>query len=236
MGVTTSKLSKGLRSDSSPHPTIARLRIYSPRGTPSGNADFQKLLGQRRIENDYGGVSSVSMHEKNVETAPLIVEKDSRLELTSTEGMEPPLQAWIAPALCCAMAYALYNIFIKKGSSHINPVLGGVVLQIVAAILGLCLLLFLAVTEGGTEVISYDTTGIFYAVLAGLSVGMAEMISFFVSSLGVQANKSIPVIIGGSVLFGTLLGWLALNEELSNRAWFGVFLITIGISLVGMDN
>lgn len=42
----------------------------------------------------------------------------------------PPLIIWIGPALACALAYALYNIFIKKGSASINPVLGGVVLQL----------------------------------------------------------------------------------------------------------
>ena len=47
---------------------------------------------------------------------------------------------WIFPALACAAAYAFYNIFIKKGSFTIHPILGGVVLQFVAALLGTCLL------------------------------------------------------------------------------------------------
>ena len=36
----------------------------------------------------------------------------------------PPIY-WIAIALVCASAYAFYNIFIKKGSASINPILGG---------------------------------------------------------------------------------------------------------------
>jgi len=149
---------------------------------------------------------------------------------------------WIVPALCCAMAYALYNIFIKKGSSHINPVLGGVILQLVAAALGGCLLSFLILQEtnkGGGDIgniVAYDKEGIFWAVLAGLAVGTAEIVSFLVSSMGVQAMQSIPVIIGGSVLFGTVIGAVALHEDLSLRGWGGVLLISIGISLVGLDS
>jgi hypothetical protein len=42
----------------------------------------------------------------------------------------PPLIKWIFPALLCALSYALYNIFIKKGSYSIHPILGGVILQV----------------------------------------------------------------------------------------------------------
>jgi hypothetical protein len=41
----------------------------------------------------------------------------------------PPLMQWIVPALMCALAYALYNIFIKKGSATIHPILGTYVLK-----------------------------------------------------------------------------------------------------------
>ena len=37
---------------------------------------------------------------------------------------EPPVY-WVLIALICANAYAFYNIFIKKGSSSIDPILGG---------------------------------------------------------------------------------------------------------------
>ena len=48
--------------------------------------------------------------------------------------------------------------------------------------------------------------------------------------------QSIPIIIGGSVMFGTVLGFLALGETLTARGWSGVLMISIGISLVGMDD
>lgn len=189
------------------------------------------------------------------ETSPLLTSPDAARLLSGSGGDDtghgsdlsylsspaigsPPMAVWIAPALCCAMACALYNIFIKKGSASINPVLGGVILQLVAAVLGLVLLsLLVYCSEGGAEdVLVYDGAGVRWAVLAGISVGCAEIVSFFVSSLGVQAMQSIPVIIGGSVMFGTTIGAIVLKEELTCRGWAGVVMISVGIGLVGLDD
>merc|ERR1719330_1448719 len=136
--------------------------------------------------------------------------EDARLLGRKLEGAPlgveaPPLLVWIGPALLCALAYALYNIFIKKGSASIHPILGGVILQFVAALLGsvLCLTLVYGPTQ---EELFYDSSGVWYAIYAGMSVGAAEIISFMVSGMGVPAVQSIPTIIGGSVFFGTVLG------------------------------
>jgi len=43
-------------------------------------------------------------------------------------------------------------------------------------------------------------------------------------------------IIGGSVMFGTVIGRVFLAEILSPRGWFGVVLIATGITLVGMES
>jgi transporter family protein len=149
----------------------------------------------------------------------------------------PPLSAWIAPALLCAVAYAFYNIFIKKGSASINPILGGVVLQFVAAIFGSLLLggIVLFVDGGDTSQLEYDNTGLFWAILAGLAVGTAELLSFVVSGMGVNATQSIPVIIGGSVMFGAVLGLLILGETMMLQGWFGVLVLMTGIGFVATD-
>jgi transporter family protein len=212
------------RSESS---AFGRLRIDSPRILTPGSVK-QSLQRRRELRMAGTGTSETSLLVPKTQT------------VTSNEFLaiaeSPPIAVWIVPALCCALAYALYNIFIKKGSSHINPVLGGVILQLVAACLGSALLAFLVIKEGGSEVIVFDSDGVFWAVMAGVAVGMAEIGSFFVSSLGVQAMQSIPVIIGGSVLFGTVIGAVALHEDLSLRGWLGVVMISVGISLVGLDS
>jgi uncharacterized membrane protein len=47
--------------------------------------------------------------------------------------------------------------------------------------------------------------------------------------------QSIPIIIGGSVMIGCMLGFVLLNEALGFRGWLGVLMISCGISLVGLD-
>lgn len=237
-----------MRRVNSSSAAFGRLRIDSP-GSTRNQMSVRRIQQLRLASERPGGVESGGFSPMigagySTEQSPLLGAKhhqrplhpiQSDLELEPSAAI-PPLAVWIVPALCCALAYALYNIFIKKGSSHINPVLGGVILQLVAAALGCGLLLFLVIKDGGSEVISFDMEGVQWAILAGLSVGSAEIISFFVSSLGVQAMQSIPIIIGGSVMFGTVLGAVALHEELSYRGWMGVVMISLGISLVGLDS
>jgi bacterial/archaeal transporter family protein len=226
MGAATSKQEPMAQS---PSAAFGRLRIDSP---ASRSIRFDKLTGSTR------SVRNLRRHPAGTattESSPLV-----RLESVDSDlalgKAAPPFAVWIGPALVCALCYALYNIFIKKGSASIHPVLGGVILQFVAALVGSVLLIALVFNyEGGVSDLPCDRTGIFWAVWAGVAVGSAEILSFIVSGMGVQAMQSIPIIIGGSVLFGTTLGFFLLKEALTYRGWLGVVLIAAGIALVGTD-
>jgi transporter family protein len=136
--------------------------------------------------------------------------------------------------MTCATSYALYNIFIKKASSSIDPILGGVILQFVAAWIGTVLLVGrTAVSKGASMHIT--KAGLTWSLAAGAAVGAAEILSFIISGMGVQATQSIPVIVGGSILVGTVLGAAWLKESLTRAGWMGVLLIAVGITLVAMD-
>lgn len=146
--------------------------------------------------------------------------------------------AWLLPALACATSYALYNIFIKlAATADMDPILGGVILQLVAAAMGT--ILWLSTKFGfnvsGSAAATMTATGMFWSIAAGIAVGAAEILSFIVSGKGVPATKSIPIVVGGSILVGTILGSACLREYLTRRGWFGVFLITLGILIVGQD-
>jgi transporter family protein len=164
------------------------------------------------------------------------VEEGSGSDPEDDETVAPSLAIWIAPALVCAAAYAFYNIFIKKSSSSINPILGGVVLQFVAAIFGSILLGAIILEHGGeTDFLNMNATGLFWACCAGVAVGSAEMLSFCVSGMGVDATKSIPIIIGGSIMMGSVLGLIMLGETLLLQGWVGVAVLMSGIALVATD-
>ena len=154
--------------------------------------------------------------------------------LAANETIELELVDWIGPAIACAMAYALYNVFIKKGSDTMNPVLGGVILQIVAMILGSSFLgIFLR--AGFYDILRYDMKGILWACLAGLSVGTAEILSFYVSSLGVPVSISTSTVVGGSVVLGSMIGWIALGDIITFGSGFGVLFVLCGVVSVAMD-
>lgn len=220
-------------------PSLYRVSNFS--GSPSMNE--ARLRASRSLS------SSAGLTEKSPLMGrahpPLVPPKGSNghvsggsIELDGTSSgiiPSPPLIKWIGPALLCALSYALYNIFIKKGSASIHPVLGGVILQFIAALLGSILLGLLVTRDGGFEMIEYDHDGIYWSIMAGIAVGAAEMISFFVSGMGVQAVQSIPIIIGGCVLFGAILGFLTLGEEMTIQGWLGIGLLIIGITLVATD-
>ena len=156
--------------------------------------------------------------------------------LFSTSMNSPPLIVWIFPALGCAFAYATYNICIKKGSDGMNPILGGVILQFVAALFGAVLLSTIVLkSDGGFGTLEHTADGVFWSVFAGLSVGLAEMISFFVMGIGVPAIQAIPIVIGGSVFFGSILGYFALHETMSTQGIIGTLLLILGITLVSTD-
>lgn len=87
----------------------------------------------------------------------------------------------------------------------------------------------------GGESLEYDHAGLLWSCMAGIAVGMAEMLSFGVSGMGVNATQSIPIIIGGSVLFGAVLGLLMLGEAMMWPGWLGVALLTTGIGFVAVD-
>jgi transporter family protein len=211
----------------SPSAAFGRVRISTPRAS--------KIVSNSLRVKARGALSGVDLRKLAMEDSPLLERHLATLESSISDMVAPPVAVWIGPALICALMYALYNIFIKKGSASINPILGGVILQFVAATCGTLLLVILTVKEGTEETMQYDKAGVWWAVMAGVAVGAAEILSFIVSGMGVQSMQSIPIIIGGSVLFGTVLGATVLHEVLTYKGWFGVFLIAVGIGLVGTD-
>lgn len=142
------------------------------------------LLGEKMMCHGWSGIFMLVTGIVLVATDPgdKVVEGGG-----SSEDGSPPLMKWIWIALLCANAYALYNIFIKLGSASINPILGGVILQYVAACLG-SLLLGCMILTGKSE-LECDKWGIIWSICAGFSVGCAEMLSFVVSGMGVQVRQ-----------------------------------------------
>ena len=138
---------------------------------------------------------------------------------------------WALFAIIISALYGAYNLFIKLSSEHINQVLGAAILQNASLIFGLAILLYFQV-QG--KLIKVTSTGVTFSILAGLFVGLAEILSFYFLEK-VDASQGIPIIIGGSVLAGSILGIVVLHEDLSPSKLIGISLIVLGILAVSID-
>ncbi len=136
---------------------------------------------------------------------------------------------WLIIAITTAFCFGLYNFFIKISSGNIHEIVGAVILQIIAAMLGGIFLLFF---KFNNQPLPVTNKGIWQAALAGLCVGLAEILTFVLYTRGVSVSVGTPLIVGGSLVVVTLLGWLFLREELNFLQLAGIILVIIGMVLI----
>lgn len=128
-----------------------------------------------------------------------------------------------------AVMFGLYNVFIKLSADHIQAVLGAVVLQFVAAFLGLGLLFVMHRT--GTE-LHASPRGVWLAVAAGIAIGLVEILTFAAFGRGVPVAVGNPLIVGGSLVVTAGVGIFFLREWLNPIQLFAVVLIIVGVGLL----
>lgn len=133
-----------------------------------------------------------------------------------------------------AVMFGLYNVFIKLSAEHIDAVLGAVVLQFVAALIGLGLLLYLQASGGGT--LQYSSRGLLLATLAGVAIGLVEIFTFVIYGRGIPVAVGNPLIIGGSLIVTTGVGVLLLRELVSPLQAAAILLIVLGVGLLGWSS
>ena len=132
-----------------------------------------------------------------------------------------------------ALMFGLYNVFIKLSADHIQAVLGAVVLQFVAAFMGLAWLLYLQIGQSGPP--QFSARGLTLAALAGIAIGLVEILTFFIYGRGLPVAVGNPLIIGGSLLVTTGVGILLLREALSPLQLGAIALIGLGIAVFAWE-
>jgi transporter family protein len=128
-----------------------------------------------------------------------------------------------------AVLYGLYTFSIKISSEGINQIAGAVILQVVAALLGVVGLVGLMVSKAP---ILTTARGVWMAVCAGVFVGLAEISTYYVFSRGVPVSVGLPIIVGGTVVTGAVLGLWFLRESLGLIQYAGIGLIVVGAVLL----
>jgi len=115
--------------------------------------------------------------------------------------------------------------FIKLASGGIHQVLGAVILQLTAFLLGGLILLFFKFTGHNIQI---TNKGGAFAVIAGLAIGLAEILSFYAYSKGALASTSVPIIVSGSMIVAAVAGLIVLKENFNAIHYFAVILIVVG--------
>ncbi len=139
---------------------------------------------------------------------------------------------WFLLALAAAL-FGLYNVFIKLAADHVEAVLGAVILQFVAALFGLGLLMWMRFAEGGA--MQASPRGIVLAVLAGVAIGMVEVLTFVVYGRGISVAVGNPLIVGGSLLVTTGIGVALLREALTPLQILAIVLVAAGLGLLAWE-
>lgn len=132
-----------------------------------------------------------------------------------------------------AVMFGLYNVFIKLSADYIQAILGAVVLQFVAAFLGLGLLLYMKYANGLQ--ITATPRGVTLAVLAGVAIGLVEILTFIIYGRGVPVAVGNPLIIGGSLVVTTGIGILILREAVNPLQLVAILMVAGGIGLLAWE-
>lgn len=133
-----------------------------------------------------------------------------------------------------ALMFGVYNVFIKLSADHIQAVLGAVILQLVAALLGLAMLSYLYLTNATS--LTFTSRGLWLSALAGVAIGFVEIVSFFIYGRGMAVAVGNPLIVGGSLMVTTLVGVWLLREQLNVLQMSSVGLIMLGIALLAWSS
>ena len=134
-----------------------------------------------------------------------------------------------ALVVVAAFMFGMYNVFIKLSSSHIDAVLGAVVLPFIAALIGLALLIYMKIN--GSHIFS-TPKGIGLAVGAGVAIGLVEILTFFIYGRGLEVSVGNPLIIGGSLVVTTAAGVLFMREDINAMQLVAIALIAAGVALM----
>ena len=136
--------------------------------------------------------------------------------------------------------YAGYNIFVKMSGGYVPASATTTVLATICLQLGALAtsMLFLSIlTVRGGHVFSLSTQSYFWAVIAGLCIGGAEIGYFYLfGGIGISkpmpASVAIPAIVSGTVVISILFSYFALNESIAWSQFLGITLIVFGIFLL----
>ena len=136
--------------------------------------------------------------------------------------------------------YAGYNLLVKASGAAVPPtatttIVATICLQIAA--LATSLVFAAALHVRGGEVFTLSGTALFWAVLAGLCIGGAEIAYFYLfgglgSSEPMSANTAIPIVVSGTIIITLAVSQFIFRETLTWVQLIGAACVVFGILMI----
>ncbi|QQR82827.1 hypothetical protein IPJ70_01810 [Candidatus Campbellbacteria bacterium] len=130
------------------------------------------------------------------------------------------------------LLYSLFAIFLGRMGGKINENIGASIFTGLSAILPLLYYFYEKVVHKTSTVVT-TSTGVIYAVLAGLAIAAWNVLVIIIFARGGNLSYVFPVIYGaGAIAIPSIVGWLFFKESLTLIQGGGIALILIGITMV----
>jgi len=129
--------------------------------------------------------------------------------------------------IICAFGTGFWTVFMAAASHRMNAVLGAVLSEFTAVMIGACILLPLVRSSN----IQFSSKGILLVVVAGVCVFLVDYFALRAYSRGLAVSIGGPIHIGGSILVTSFIGF-GMGEEISLIKICAILMIIVGASIL----
>lgn len=137
---------------------------------------------------------------------------------------------WLIFAILTILSYSVFDFFVKLSSDKIHSGLGGLIINVVSALVLLAFTLFSKLK--GENVFEAKPGGWLYSVLAGVTVGLATIFFLKMFSTGTNLSLGVPLVRIGMVVLASIFGVVLLKEGFNLKYLIGFALSLIGLYLL----
>jgi len=136
---------------------------------------------------------------------------------------------WLISAILAIVFLSAYNFAFKSSSSEISNFYGVPFVAGGALLTGLAAVALIKFFRVGSL---YTNKGALLASAAGIIYGIGLLFCFVVYAKNTPLSIGMPVLIGGTMLVGSVLGIIFLKEPITLLKLLGISAILIGVILL----
>ena len=139
------------------------------------------------------------------------------------------MSSWFVYAVGAAILYSLHQVFTKMAADRISDGLGGLAVEVSAALTILIYLVYLWMAGKWNQTSS--APGVWFSVLTGICVGAGTILFFLLFQKGGPLS-AVPMVLAGGAALMAVVGILFFKEPASWPRLVGIVLSLIGLLLL----